>query len=236
MEINLLDLAKKINVNLENNQIKQFNKYMDLLLDWNEKINLTAITEKNDIIIKHFVDSLTCLKYIEKNKNIVDIGTGAGFPGIPVAIANDSIKVTLVDSLNKRVNFLQEVIKEINLKNTEAIHARAEEFGQNNLHREKYDYCVSRAVSNLTVLVEYMLPLIKIGGRCICMKGPDIEEEISNAKFAIKELGGKIETVDEFILPDTDIKRNIIIIKKEIATPKKYPRKAGTPAKQPLAK
>ena len=236
MEVNLLDLAKKINVNLDNNQIEQFNKYMELLLDWNEKINLTAITEKEDIIIKHFVDSLTCLKYIEENKNIVDIGTGAGFPGIPVSIANNNISVTLVDSLNKRINFLNEVINEINLKNTEAIHARAEEFGQDNKYREKFDYCVSRAVANLSVLVEYMLPLVKIGGKCICMKGPDIEEELSNSKFAIKELGGKIETIDEFVLPDTDIKRNIIIIKKEKETPEKYPRKAGTPAKQPLSK
>jgi len=140
----------------------------------------------------------------------------------------------LVDSLNKRINFLQEVISEINLSNIKAIHSRAEEFGQNKEHREKYDISVSRAVANLSVLVEYLLPLIKVGGKCICMKGSEVEEEITNAKFAIKELGGKIELVDEFCLPGTDIKRNIIVIRKEKETPKKYPRKSGTPSKQPL--
>ena len=207
---------------------------MNLLVEWNKKINLTAITEEKDIILKHFVDSLTVLKYIKENKSIVDVGTGAGFPGIPLAIMNDSLKITLVDSLNKRINFLNEVCSKIKLKNTKAIHSRAEEFGQDNNYRESYDIAISRAVSNLTVLAEYLLPLVKVGGKIICMKGPDIEEELKQAKSAIDILGGKFERCDNFCLPKSDISRNIIIINKIKETPKKYPRKAGTPVKTPL--
>ena len=236
MKDKLKEISKQIDINLNEKQLEQFKKYMDLLLEWNEKINLTAITEEDEVILKHFVDSMTVLKYIDNGASIVDVGTGAGFPGIPVSIAKDSVNVILVDSLNKRINFLQEVISQIDLKNIKAIHSRAEEFGQNKEHREKYDISVSRAVANLSVLVEYLLPLVKVGGKCICMKGSEVEEEITNAKFAIKELGGKIEFVDEFCLPGTDIKRNIIVIRKEKETPKKYPRKSGTPSKQPLKK
>ncbi len=219
---------------IDDNKIQKFYDYMNLLVEWNKKINLTAITEEKDIILKHFVDSLTVLKYIKENKSIVDVGTGAGFPGIPLAIMNDSLKITLVDSLNKRINFLNEVCNKINLKNTKAIHARAEEFGQDNNYRESYDVAISRAVANLTVLAEYLLPLVKVGGKIICMKGPDIEEELKQAKSAIDILGGKIEKCDNFCLPKSDISRNIIIINKIKETPKKYPRKAGTPAKTPL--
>ena len=236
MKEKLKEISKEINIDLNEEQLDKFKKYMELLLEWNEKINLTAITEEDEVILKHFVDSMTVLKYIDDGASIVDVGTGAGFPGIPVSIANDNVNVTLVDSLNKRINFLQEVISEINLTNIKAIHSRAEDFGQNKEHREKYDISVSRAVANLSVLVEYLLPLVKVGGKCICMKGSEVEEEITNAKFAIKELGGKIEVVDEFCLPGTDIKRNIIVIRKEKETPKKYPRKSGTPSKQPLKK
>lgn len=235
MKDKLKEISKKINIELNDEQLNKFNKYMDLLLEWNEKINLTAITEEDDVILKHFVDSMTVLEYIEDGASIVDVGTGAGFPGIPISIVNNNnVNVTLVDSLNKRINFLEEVISEINLENIEAIHSRAEDFGQNKQYREKYDISVSRAVANLTVLVEYLLPLIKVGGRCICMKGQEVQEEIEDAKFAIKELGGKIEKVNEFCLPGTNIKRNIIVIRKEKETPKKYPRKSGTPSKQPL--
>jgi len=234
MKEKLKEISKEINIDVNEQQLDQFKKYMDLLLEWNEKINLTAITDEDEVILKHFVDSMTVLKHIDEGDSIVDVGTGAGFPGIPVSIAKINVNVTLVDSLNKRINFLQEVISEINLTNIKAIHSRAEEFGQNKEHREKYDISVSRAVANLSVLVEYLLPLVKVGGKCICMKGSEVEEEISNAKFAIKELGGKIEVVDEFCLPGTDIKRNIIVIRKEKETPKKYPRKSGTPSKQPL--
>lgn len=219
---------------IDDNKIQKFYDYMNLLVEWNKKINLTAITKEKDIILKHFVDSLTVLKYIKENKSIVDVGTGAGFPGIPLAIMNDSLKITLVDSLNKRINFLNEVCNKINLENINAIHARAEEFGQDNNYRESYDVAISRAVANLTVLAEYLLPLVKVGGKIICMKGPDIEEELKQAKSAIDILGGKFERCDDFCLPKSDISRNIIIINKIKETPKKYPRKAGTPVKTPL--
>ena len=232
----LKEIVKKIDIDLNNEQIKKFEKYMDLLLEWNEKINLTAITEKDEIVLKHFVDSMTVLKYIDEESNIIDVGTGAGFPGIPISIVSDKYNVTLMDALNKRINFLNEVISELELKNINAIHGRAEEIGQNKKFREKYDYTVSRAVANLSVLVEYLLPLTKVGGKCICMKGSDIDEELEQAKFAINLLGGKIEKIDNFTLPNSDIKRNIIVIKKGIGTPKKFPRRAGMPSKQPIKK
>jgi 16S rRNA (guanine527-N7)-methyltransferase len=215
-------------------QLEQFEKYKNLLLEWNEKINLTAITEEDDIILKHFVDSMTILKYIEECKTIVDVGTGAGFPGIPVKIANAGIDVTLVDSLNKRLLFLEDVISNLDLKQIKTVHSRAEEFGQNKMYREKFDVATSRAVANLSVLVEYLLPLVKVGGKCICMKGSEIEEELKNSKEAIKTLGGEIERVEEFALPGSDIKRNIIVIKKIKQTSNKYPRKPGVPSKKPL--
>ena len=226
--------SKILGVRFSVEQIEQFYKYMNLLIEWNEKMNLTAITEPKEIILKHFIDSLTILKYIDDNSKLVDVGTGAGFPGVPLSIMNPTLKITLVDSLNKRLIFLQEVVKELNLKNIEIVHARAEEFGQNKNYREKFDIAVSRAVANLSVLAEYLLPAVKIGGQVICMKGSQVEEELNDAKFALKELGGKIKSVDEFCLPGTDMKRNVIIVEKIKETPKKYPRKAGTPAKQPL--
>ena len=219
---------------INDNQELKFKKYLNLLVEWNNKINLTSITEENDIILKHFIDSLTASEYIPDNSKIIDIGTGAGFPGIPLKIYNETYNITLLDSLNKRVNFLNTVIEELELKNISAIHGRAEEFGHNTLYREKYDIAISRAVSNLSTLVEYMLPFIKKDGLCICMKGPNIKEEIDNSKNALKRLGGKIIKIEEFNLPNTDIKRNIIIIKKILNTDNKYPRKAGIPNKNPL--
>lgn len=227
-------LAKEINLDIDRSKIIKFYEYMNLLLEWNEKINLTAITEQNDIILKHFIDCLTIKKYLKDNDKIVDIGTGAGFPGIPLAIMSEANKFTLVDSLNKRVNFLNDVKEKIDLKNIEAIHSRAEEFGQNKIYREKYDVAVSRAVANLSVLSEYLLPTVKVGGKVICMKGSQVQDEINEAKYALKELGGVIKLTDEFCLPETDMKRNIIVIEKIKNTPKKYPRKSGTPSKQPL--
>ena len=229
----MMELSKEINIKVTENQIEKYFNYMNLLLEWNEKINLTAITEQDDIIIKHFIDSMTVLKYIEPNKTIIDVGTGAGFPGIPISIHTQN-KITLLDSLNKRIIFLEDVIKKLELKNVEAIHGRAEEYGQKN--REKYDVAISRAVANLTTLSEYLIPLVKKDGIIICMKGPDIEQELKDAEFAIKELGGKIEKVDSMILPSSDIKRNIIIIRKINEKKKKYPRKAGMPSKDPLKK
>lgn len=219
---------------INENQELKFKKYLNLLVEWNTKINLTSITEENDIILKHFIDSLTASEYIPDNSKIIDIGTGAGFPGIPLKIYNETYNITLLDSLNKRVNFLNTVIEELELKNISAIHGRAEEFGHNTLYREKYDIAISRAVSNLSTLVEYMLPFIKKGGLCICMKGPNIKEEIDNSKNALKKLGGKIIKIEDFNLPNTDIKRNIIIIIKILNTDNKYPRKAGIPNKNPL--
>ena len=220
--------------NINNEKEKLFDTYMKLLLEWNEKINLTAITQKDDIIIKHFIDSLSILKYIENNQNVIDIGTGAGFPGIPIKIMNDTLKITLVDSLNKRVNFLNEVIKLLKLKQIKAIHARAEDLGRIEEFREKFDIATSRAVANLSTLLEYLMSFVKVGGKCICMKGSNIEEELKNAKKAIKELGGEVEKIDNFMLPNSDIERNIIIIKKVKNIDNKYPRNAGIPAKNPI--
>lgn len=215
-------------------QISKFYKYMNMLIEWNEKINLTAIIEPNEIILKHFIDSLTIYKDIPNKSSVVDVGTGAGFPGIPLAIMNESLKVTLVDSLNKRLIFLQEVINELNLKNVELVHARAEEFGQNKKYREKFDISTSRAVANLSTLSEYLIPLVKKDGKVISMKAGGAQEEIKAAEKAIKTLGGKIDKIEEFNLPQTDIERTIILIKKEEHTPGKYPRKSGIPSKEPI--
>ncbi len=225
---------KKININLNNEKILQFYNYMNLLIEWNEKMNLTAITNPEEIILKHFVDSLTIEKYILNNKKIVDIGTGAGFPGIPLKIYRDDLKITLVDSLNKRINFLNEVINNLKLKDIEAIHLRAEEFGKNKKYRESFDIATSRAVANLATLSEYLLPTVKLEGKAICMKGSNIEEELKIGKTAIKILGGTIEKIETFYLPNSDIKRNIICIKKVNKTPEKYPRKDGIPSKNPI--
>ena len=221
-----------INVMLKDKQIQDFYKYMNMLIQWNEKINLTAIIEPKDIIKKHFIDSLTILKYINENDTVIDIGTGAGFPGIPIKIAKSNIDVTLLDSLNKRINFLNEVINENKLENISAVHSRVEDFAKNN--REKFNVVTSRAVASLNVLLEYMLPLVKIGGKCVCMKGSNIEEEIKDSKKALEILGGKITKIDEFNLPNTDMQRNIIIIEKVKSTPKTYPRKAGMATKSPI--
>lgn len=225
---------KEFNIEINEEQIKSFEKYMNLLLEWNEKINLTAITQPDEVKLKHFVDSLTVLKYINDDDKVIDIGTGAGFPGIPLKIMKENTKITLLDSLNKRINFLNIVIETLNLSNIQAIHGRAEEIARNKLYREKYDVTVSRAVANLSTLSEYMLPFVKVGGKCICMKGANVNEEIEKAKNAIKELGGEIERVDNFYLSDNDNERNIIVIKKVKETNPKYPRKAGTPSKEPL--
>ena len=205
-----------------------------ILIEWNEKINLTAITEPNEIIKKHFIDSLTILPYINENNKVIDIGTGAGFPGIPIKIANSNSEITLLDSLNKRLIFIEEVIKVLELKNIGTIHGRAEDFGKDKKYREQYDIATSRAVAPLNVLSEYLLPFVKVGGCCLCMKGSNIEEEISQSKKSIEILGGKIEKVDKFYLPESDIIRNIIIIKKLKNTPNQYPRKAGVPSKNPI--
>ena len=230
----LYEKVKKIGIELKEEQLEKFYLYMNILLEWNEKINLTAITNEEEIILKHFVDSLTINKYIEEGKSIIDVGTGAGFPGIPIKILREDLKVTLLDSLNKRINFLNEVIEKLDLKNIKCIHGRAEEFGKNKNYREKYDFATSRAVANMSTLSEYLIPFVKVGGKVLAMKGDKAEEELEEAKKAIKLLGGKVENIDNFYLPDSDIKRNIIIIKKIEKTERKFPRKPGMPAKEPI--
>lgn len=229
-------LMKELNalsIEISDVQAKQFYTYMNLLIEWNKKINLTAITEENEIVTKHFVDSLIISKYLQESKNVMDIGTGAGFPGVPLKIINNDINMELLDSLNKRIIFLNEVIIQLELRNINAIHSRAEDLARINKYREKYDVVVSRAVARLNILLEYMIPFVKVGGICICMKGSNIDE-LEEAKKAINILGGKIEKIEEISLPDTDIKRNNIIIKKIKNTPDEYPRKAGIPTKNPI--
>ena len=224
----------KMNISLLKEQYGQFYAYMELLIEWNEKMNLTAITEPKEIILKHFVDSLTIAKYVKEDKSIIDMGTGAGFPGIPIKIYRKDVKVVLADSLNKRIKFLDEVIDKLKLENVETIHCRAEELGKNKQYREKFDYATSRAVANLSTLSEYLMPFVKLNGKCIFMKTIEVEEELEKAKKAIKTLGGKVEKVDKFEIPESDLGRSIIIVKKEKITPSKFPRKPGTPAKEPL--
>lgn len=226
--------GKQIDIEFNDKQLNQFYEYMKLLLEWNEKINLTAIVEPKEIILKHFIDSLTINKYIEKNKTIADVGTGAGFPGIPLKIYRPDLNITLVDSLNKRINFLNEVIVKLDLKDINTVHSRIEDFGKDKKYRESFDYVTARAVANLTTLSEYLIPISKINGKCICMKGNEIEEEIRESKKAINLLGGKKEKIDSFNLPGSDISRNVIVIEKIRNTPNKYPRKAGLPSKEPL--
>lgn len=233
METLFKELSRIININLTDKEIEKFMSYKNLLQQWNEKINLTAITEDKEILLKHFVDSLTILKYVPNSAKIIDVGTGAGFPGIPIGIVNESINVMLLDSLNKRINFLNDVITKNDLKNIKTIHGRAEDYGQNEQYREKYDVAVARAVANLATLSELCMPYVKVGGIFIAMKGSNIDE-VEEAKKAISLLGGRIEKIENILLPESDIERNIILIRKEKNTPNQYPRKAGTPANKPI--
>lgn len=223
-----------LNMMLNDKKIQKFYDYMNALLEWNRNINLTSITEQNDIIQKHFIDSLTILKYINNEEKIIDVGTGAGFPGIPLKISNENLDITLLDSLNKRILFLDYIINKLELKEIKAIHSRVEDIAIDSKYREKFDIATSRAVAQLNVLIEYLIPLVRIGGKCICMKGGNIEQELECSKRALKILGGEIEKIDTFNLPNSDIKRNIIIVRKVNKTPNTYPRKAGIPTKKPL--
>jgi len=225
---------KELNIELSDLQLKQFYNYMNILLEWNKFMNLTGITEPEEVITKHFVDSLTVLDKIDKNASVIDVGTGAGFPGIPIKIALPETKVVLLDSLNKRIKFLNEVIEKLELEDIETIHGRAEEYGKNKNHREKYDTAIARAVAPLNILLEYLMPFVKVNGKCLCMKGSSSEEEIENSKNAVKVLGGKIVKTEDFYIPNTDIKRRIVQVNKIKETNNNYPRKAGTPSKEPL--
>lgn len=230
----LINIGKQINIDINEEQANKFYNYMKLLLEWNEKMNLTAITEPDEVLLKHFIDSVTAEKYINKNAKIIDVGTGAGFPGIPLSIIRKDLNITLMDSLNKRIKFLDEVVEKNNLVNVDTVHSRAEELARNIDYREKFDVATSRAVASLNVLLEYMVPFVKVGGYCICMKGSNIDEELDNAKKALDILKCKVEKVERFNLPGSDYGRNILIIKKFGETSKKYPRRPGTPAKEPL--
>lgn len=227
---------EELNIKLEKRQICQFLQYYELLIEWNSFMNLTAITDYEEVIKKHFVDSLSLIKAIDLSKDysVIDIGTGAGFPGIPLKIAFPNLRITLLDSLNKRIKFLNEVIDKLELKDITAIHGRAEDFAKDKNYRQSYDLCVSRAVANLSTLSEYCLPYVKTGGKFISYKSEKITDEMNAAKNAIKILGGNISGQVEFILPDSDIYRNLFIIDKIKDTQMKYPRKAGLPSKEPL--
>ena len=227
----------ELEITLNEKQIEQFLTYYELLVEWNKVMNLTAITEYEEVITKHFLDSVASVKVCDYSKpmKILDLGTGAGFPGIPLKIAFPEQEIVLLDSLNKRVKFLNTVIETLGLTGIRAIHGRAEDYAKQKEHREKYDFCVSRAVANLSTLSEYCIPFVKEGGSFISYKSGKIDEELSQAENAVKILGGKVQNVVKFPLVDTDMDRSFVVIKKMKPTAKKYPRKAGLPAKEPLA-
>lgn len=228
--------VRKLNIIIDHKQIDKFMKYYEILIEKNKVMNLTTITEEKEVINKHFIDSLSLVRVCNLNKkfSLTDVGTGAGFPGIPLKIVFPEIEILLIDSLNKRVNFLNEVIEELELKNIIAVHGRAEDYGRDKCYREKYDICVSRAVANLSSLAEYCMPFVKNGGQFIPYKAGNISAELEESKKAIYVLGGKIDIKDTFVLPYTDIERTLVVINKIRPTPSQYPRSAGKPSKDPI--
>lgn len=230
------EAANEAGLELTEVQYEQFIKYMRLLQEWNEKINLTAITEDEEVIKKHFIDCIKAFKSdaIRNAKNIIDVGTGAGFPGLPIAIMNPNVEVTLLDSLNKRINYLNIVVRELGLKNVTTIHSRAEDGARKPELREQFDVATSRAVANMAVLSEFCMPYVKKGGYFVALKGPSIDEELKNGGNAIKTLGGELKGIIEISIEETDLKHNIVEVAKIKSCPKTYPRKAGTITKKPL--
>ena len=225
--------SNKNDIKVNDEELENLYKYMIGIIEWNDKVNVTAITEEKVFIVKHFIDSLLINHYLQGKENVIDIGTGGGFPGIPLKILNKDKKFTLIDSVNKKLNVIRDLSKKIGLENLEIIHSRAEELAFKKEHREIYDIATTRAVSNLSTILEYMLPFIKVGGLAICMKGPNYKEELEEAKKAIEVLGGKFEKIESFNL-DGEIERNILIIKKIKNTPNKFPRGQGKPLKEPI--
>lgn len=237
MSSGLIKEMKKIGVELNEIQAAQFDKYFELLTEWNKVMNLTGITERAEVDLKHFTDSLTIVRVSDmmKIKTMIDVGTGAGFPGIPIKIVFPHIETVLLDSLNKRVKFLNAVIEELGLEGISAVHGRAEDYAKRKEFRENFDLSVSRAVANLSTLSEYCMPFVKKGGLFISYKSGDADEEIGSAENAVEILGGKISSAEKFNLADTDMGRSLVCIEKIKNTPGKYPRKAGLPAKEPLS-
>lgn len=234
--IQIKDAFKKLDYDLTDHQADQFYRYYELLVETNKVMNLTAITEFPDVLVKHFVDSGALMKVtdIHSCKKLIDIGTGAGFPGIPLKILYPHLQVTLLDSLNKRINFLRQVVDELGLEQVELLHGRAEDYAKQKNYREKYDLCVSRAVANLSTLSEYCIPYVKKDGYFVPYKSGKIAEELEQSAYAVKELGCVVEREEELTLPDTNIERMFVFIKKTKPTSGKYPRKAGLPGKEPL--
>lgn len=232
----LKDFAAKMGIELSDLQLEQFDTYYEMLVEKNKVMNLTAITELEEVVQKHFLDSISLIKVEKLNQDIsiIDLGTGAGFPGIPLKIAFPELEICLADSLNKRVLFLNEVIEELELKKISAVHGRAEELARQKEYREQFDLCVSRAVANLSTLSEYCLPFVKVGGKFISYKANEVEEETKQAERALEVLGGACVDIQKFQLPDSEMNRAFVIIEKKKKTPATYPRKAGTPSKKPL--
>ena len=228
-----IEESNKNNIKVNNEEIENLYKYMMGIIEWNDKVNVTAITEEKVFIVKHFIDSLLINHYLQGKKRIIDIGTGGGFPGIPLKILNKEKKFTLIDSVNKKLNVIRDLSERIGLTNLEIIHTRAEDLASKKEYREMYDVATTRAVSNLSTILEYMLPFIKVGGIAICMKGPNYKEELENSKKAINVLGGTIEEIKNIKI-DNENERNIIIIKKVKNTPKQYPRGNGKPLRNPI--
>lgn len=231
----LIDSCRAINIEISDRQVEQFFKYHELLVEWNKKINLTGITQINEVVIKHFVDSIALNTYTSlDDKTVIDVGTGAGFPGIPLKIINPDMDLTLLDSLNKRIVFLNEVVDQLGLTGVECIHGRAEDIAKQEEYREKYDICASRAVAHLSILSEYCLPFVRVDGEFISLKGPGVYDEIKDAENAINILGGNIKDVKNLQIPNTDLQHNLVIIKKIDCSPLKYPRKPSKIKKRPL--
>lgn len=228
-----IEESKYLNLEISEEQLKLFFDYMKGIIEWNDKINVTAITDEKMFIVKHFVDSLAINKFAVSSKSIIDIGTGGGFPGIPLKIMNKESKITLIDSVNKKLNVIRDITKDMELGSLEIIHSRAEDLAAKTEYREMYDMATTRAVSNLTTILEYMLPFVKVGGIAVCMKGPNFKEELEEAKVAIDVLGGKFEKIESLNVGE-ELERNIIIIKKVKNTPKKFPRGQGKPLKEPI--